>query len=77
MQEVERFLPELQEQFSPSDSGDTEKAQVNGFEELQHRIEELERQLQNTEEEKYFLQEQFIAQIRDLEITRTIAEAGI
>lgn len=66
LQEVERFLPELQEQFSPSDSGDTEKAQVNGFEELQHRIEELERQLQNTEEEKYFLQEQFIAQIRDL-----------
>jgi tetratricopeptide (TPR) repeat protein len=66
LQEVERFLPELQEQFSPSDSGDTEKAQVSGFEELQHRIEELERQLQNTEEEKYFLQEQFIAQIRDL-----------
>lgn len=39
--------------------------------ELQQQLQHLEKQLQNTEEEKYFLQEQFTAQISDLKTRET------
>ncbi|GAK56176.1 chromosome segregation ATPases,Cytochrome c biogenesis factor [Candidatus Vecturithrix granuli] len=65
---LESFMLEPEEQFSPSSPGEVEQVQGEQFEQLQHRIGELERQLQNTEEEKYFLQEQFTAQIRDLKL---------
>ena len=39
--------------------------------ELRQQLQHLEKQLQNTEEEKYFLQEQFTAQISDLKTRET------
>lgn len=53
------------------------RAEAQAFEtdaavgELQQQLQHLEKQLQNTEEEKYFLQEQFTAQIGDLKTRET------
>ncbi len=42
--------------------------------ELQQKLHTLEKHLQNTEEEKYFLQEQFAAQIGDLKTRETLVQ---
>ena len=42
--------------------------------ELHQRLQTLEKHLQNTEEEKYFLQEQFAAQIGDLKTKETVIQ---
>ena len=63
---AELCLPQQHEPAALPVQASSTRMTSDNLEELHHKIQELERQLQNTEEEKYFLQEQFTAQIRDL-----------
>lgn len=63
---AETFIPEQNNQVALPMKAPSAHILPADLNELYHKIEELERQLQNTEEEKYFLQEQFTAQIREL-----------